>query len=698
MTSTWQYTPWRYVVIVLCGLLGLILAFNLAQQPQNSLTTLLIEQEQQRVEITYHRQIAFPANCVLLRWQVTGAQAVFVAGMARPLQGEEPCLLNLAARHVVEVVWADGSRRAFPLTTQVWLLQPLTLVQMLLVGYCAFVVVYLGFVPWHARIAQFCRERPLGIWLSLGLAYVPLGALASATQEASGLPAVLFSLAALGGIWAALQPSSQARWRAFLRPRWMLIAPFGVFVFKSAAFNFEFASQSLPLLLSVAEASVALFSLWLMLGWLFVYFSATFEANRIRQAHWFSLLMIAFFISLIALLWANYRSPQWQWWQGELPTTYLMYRTGDQNPDVLLYVPYTQDYPAALRENPLVQRPTLHVLTSQVCLALDVIAGTSVDGVRGCSHPDLAVLAHLVVNAALLGGGLLLIYELVRHYSGLAPRIAFYAACLTALSPFQVWFLSIPSTDYADFMISIWGLWLLHRLYSNETPFRAQSATLIGLGLAFGLLLLIKLNLIVLFFGLFLLPLRPRGRVVFALVVIPLAVYWLNGQLLQVYGIAPNITELQNWRTVNWLFDELFYYGAPYPILRTLTEWLGFTADKVALLFGFLLPFAVWVMITDERYPRSVFALAWGMFLVMVLFLWVFQYPYINLVIGLFPWVYGAVALGVDGIAQRLRASGRSRGLIWACYAIPILHVLFQWSAWSLRHFLNYYGIFTKHL
>jgi hypothetical protein len=163
--------------------------------------------------------------------------------------------------------------------------------------------------------------------------------------------------------------------------------------------------------------------------------------------------------------------------------------------------------------------------------------------------------------------------------------------------------------------------------------------------------------------------------------------------LITVYGVPYTVVEVAGWRTVNWLYAELLWYGDAYLIVNTLVTWVGYAANRITLAGGALTFIGVLVMFIEEKYPRLLTVLSLGMFLCIAFFLWVFQFPYVNLVVGILPFLYGAVALGIAGVAERLRArpaSWRRDLLIFAVWSLPIAHQLLQWWAWTLRHYINY--------
>jgi hypothetical protein len=261
-----------------------------------------------------------------------------------------------------------------------------------------------------------------------------------------------------------------------------------------------------------------------------------------------------------------------------------------------------------------------------------------------------------------------------------------------ALSAINLWLAALPTTDLVEIFLAMVSLWLLHKLF---TVSRLTLGQITAAGLLIGVMSLIKPNVIFVVFGLILMVLSWRWRALPSLTFIPLALYFGYTQLLALVNVRFAIVELDpgKWRTVDWLWQELIYY-TPYQMIAALAEVVGNVTNRATLVFGLLLFVAVVVMTVSERYPRRLLLLGWMMFLSIVAFVFVFQYWYETHVIGLMPFIYGAIGLGVDEarltLEQRWQGHPfRAKAAATVILALPLLHNLVQWAAWSTKFFLR---------
>jgi hypothetical protein len=149
-----------------------------------------------------------------------------------------------------------------------------------------------------------------------------------------------------------------------------------------------------------------------------------------------------------------------------------------------------------------------------------------------------------------------------------------------------------------------------------------------------------------------------------------------------------------DWPTVNWITTTFLFDMTLFEKTRAITSWTGMMFDKVFFMFGVLLIAGVLVMVLDTRYPRKLVAAAWLLFFCMAAFALVFRYTYVQHIVALIPFIYGAVALGAETMAQQVRArygdGTRGRliaGIIWM---LPLIHNIVQIFAWGAKDWINY--------
>jgi len=300
------------------------------------------------------------------------------------------------------------------------------------------------------------------------------------------------------------------------------------------------------------------------------------------------------------------------------------------------------------------------------------------------------VLGAWLTNFLIAIFGTIVIYELVRVYLN-SPTAAWVAGALIAIAPFTLWYVPIPSTDYSDMLIACASIWMLHRLFAAPKPSTEQ---IILCGILFGFLLLIKMQMTYIIFGLLLVVLLHKWRIGLALSGIPLLVW---GSYTRLIGIITPYTAVEingRWKDVTWIFTDFIYY-TPFQMLRSFTRAFALFTDKTMIFFGALVIAAVVTAIVNPKFTKNIKLLWVAMFISSVAFEWVFYYTYLSHVLGLIPFVYGGVGLAVEQVQNYIqtRFSENRRlaaTLSLSVLALPILHNLILWTAWDIAFRVNY--------
>jgi hypothetical protein len=465
-----------------------------------------------------------------------------------------------------------------------------------------------------------------------------------------------------------------------------------------------------PLLWSAVQTWGATIFFWLGAYWLARYAARTVTLDEQRTRDWRLLVVVATIMCVVSMfvpgIFVNSvvipsgYDERWALITRDMPpdepTNLVQYITYF-NTDVPEFINNSNQFPIGWvgADFKMWHRPTFYMVTSQVCRLLDIPFSGYASGSPTCEGIFAGMVAFWVVNLGIAFFSAIIVYELVRAYYD-HPRVARMAGLLTVVTGFTLYFFPIISTDYVELFIALASLWMIHRLFL--TP-QVSTQRIIAYGLMFGILLLLKLNAIYLLFGLVLVVGTRRWRLIPVFTLIPLLVYGLYRVVVEMVGIPFVVLEATSeWPTVNWITTTFLFEMSLFEKTRSITYWTGMVFDKVFFMFGVLLIAGVLVMVLDTRYPRKLVAAAWLLFFCMAAFALVFRFTYVQHTIALIPFIYGAVALGADGIAEQV-GKGERRNRLWARMLValillmPLLHNLVQIFAWGAKDWINYYGL-----
>jgi hypothetical protein len=513
----------------------------------------------------------------------------------------------------------------------------------------------------------------------------------------------------LVGAGLALYAPLFHRFQARLGRLWMAFAPFVWFVLLSSIVIWGSPRLPAPRLWSAVVTWTATIFFWWIAYWALAYFRRTFVLDAERRRDWRLLLLVTTLMCAFSLLIPyvtvtrvvipnNYRIDRWNLVLERLSRS-------PQAPEFIDYVAYfnSDAYDFIYNSNTFLtgwpgntgidlQRPTYFIFSSQVCRLISLpYDGYASATTIPCTDQNRGMVSFWVVNLGMACVSILGIYELVRAYLGSAG-IARNAALLAVMSGFTLYFFAIAATDYAELFIAIASLWLLHRLFSAPSSWRRVAAY----GAAFGLLLLLKLNAIYLIFGSLLALLLWRPRLLVAFSLMPALVYGSYRLLMGALNVPYVVTEAgSQWDTIHWLLEKFPDLGW-YDKARALTLFSAQVLDKTAFLFGVLLFVGVFVMILNPRFPRRVTAAGWLLFISVCAWMPIFVYTYVQHVVGLMPFMYGAVALGAEDAAARARRrftnpdGAPARLLAGLILLAPLLINVAQWVVWGAKDWINF--------
>jgi 4-amino-4-deoxy-L-arabinose transferase-like glycosyltransferase len=281
---------------------------------------------------------------------------------------------------------------------------------------------------------------------------------------------------------------------------------------------------------------------------------------------------------------------------------------------------------------------------------------------------------------------ILIIYELVHIFLG-NGYVAWLAAVFAALSPFHLWTLAVPSTDYSEIFILHLTLWIAYRLFS-ESGYSASR--IITCGLILGILLLMKMDMLLYFFALALIVILRRWWLIPVWTALPFGLSFLYTQFISKWGIAYSVVEMDGrWSSGKWLWLEFIHF-TPQEMWHTLADWGGYTGYQVIVLFGVLFVVAVFALSFEDKASRTVIPLGWLMFFSSAAFAFIARISYTSHVLELMPVVYGGAGLGIFQIQTWLEQQypnrlwiARTAGLV--LIAVAVLHLLLQWFVFGIH-------------
>ncbi|MEP7288321.1 MAG: hypothetical protein ABI947_21430, partial [Chloroflexota bacterium] len=519
------------------------------------------------------------------------------------------------------------------------------------------------------------------------------------TLSAEGLiPAILYIVVAIILIAVSFTTTVRANASRIIQTRLAVFLPIVWFIISCTIYYQGSMAIPRPLMWSGVQTWHATIFVWLCVYWLISYVLRIFEFDAPRQFAWATLTSITLLVWGLSIFMPFLIKPPFpdffqHFASDAAAQDVLVTYMSQMNSDALgHYVPYTRDFPYSWIGNTTIQRPTYFVVSSQICQTLDIFSSGYISGQRECgTRYGFAALVNWLFNGIMAVVSTLILYELVRAYSG-NSYLAWIAGALLALSPYTLWYISIPSTDYSEILIAMASLWMIHRLFAQRNK---PVGRIIAYGLMFGALLLLKLNMLYLVFGLALVILtHQKPRLILTFLILPMVVWILYTKLIPLTGIPYRVIEFQFGNdSVGWVYLKFIHY-TPFQMLYVIAKWVGYTALQTVMNFGVLLIVGIYVMITDRRYPRYLFLLFGLMFLCSVFFEFIARISYPSHVIGLAPFIFGAVALGVESlqtaIRQRFTRNLRlASALALLVLALVIGHNLLLWTAWDIRDRMN---------
>jgi len=632
------------------------------------------------------------ATCVTLTWQVDQIQAVYLNGEGKGGNGEEIVCFQVK-RPTLTVDLRDGTTRQYTLPIRTFAndnrfwLSLIAVATLLLLAFSTSTVPMIRrwvdrfWSRFHAHLyAVKVTPEQLRLAQIMAYSFSLLNVILVVTILRMGnfRPLLLIHLLlAIAGTIVGLLPRTHRLFAQVIQLRWIILLPIVWFIVTTSILldvRLELVPRS-----AIRAWDVTLF-FWLIVFWLISYALRSFAFDRQRRWAWLSIAVLFGIVALLALTVPPLADEYHPLVEEHIRPSNLLYHYAPFNTDSIDYVRSAQNFPANWRFITVIHRPTYIMFTSQMCLLLDIPLHGYAAPYGGCSDDTAVIMAMWLTHFGIGFISLLVIYELVLKFLENA-YVAWLAALFAALSPFHLWTLAVPSTDYVEIFILHLSLWLIYRLFSEP---HYSITRIITYGLIFGLMLLIKLNAIPYLIAVVLVLVFRRWWLLLVWTVLPFGLSFLYAQFIPKWGIPyTNIETTGRWSTVRWLWLEYIYF-TPQRMWRTLGEWGGYTTYQVIVAFGLLFVAAVFALSFDRKAFRTVVLLGWLMFFASAAFAFIVRISYTGHILQLMPVIYGGAALGIWQIQTVLEQRypkrlwiARTAGLL--LIAAAVLHLLLQW-------------------
>jgi hypothetical protein len=702
--------------LLLAGVL-LIVGWQAIDLSRNQSVTVEYHTESIRAVLTAdHTRMMLPGQCNSIHWRVTGVSGVFINGQAvEAVKDQVFCPVYGAGGNIKQGTFptilylpvAGTAGQTLGIPTEVAFLNSTRWLALLVAIGLSIAAGALTPIRGISRIAQWLRTvwsredeteaRRIARWMGWslsGLNLLLIAGVADTFWQEPLWPGIAWMALAGSLAVAAVIPAVYERLYQTMQNRWMALLPVAWFILYVMVLDSGMRAIPLPLLWSAVQTWFATIFLWLCFFWLTSYLRRAFVLDAERRKAWIllaclSLIVLAAGVSLPFIRWEI----GWKTYQN-LPNTFppLVYMTSDQNIDAAwIYVPYTAEFPWVWRRlNFVIHRPAFHLFTSQLARVLNIHESGYASGAVMAGTTSV-VWAHWLTNVGILWLCAMLTYELVRAHTG-KHRVGLAASVLMVLGAINVWYISIPSTDFGDVFTALVSLWLLHNLLARPAPPISQ---VIVYGIVFGLMILIKPLMLYLMFGIGLALILRHWRAGLALTVVPGLTFVLYRILIEAYGVPYQPVEIASgWRTLTWLWNEFIFY-TPSQMLVSISVWVGKTTSMIVYFFGALLVVGVVVFSVNKAIRWQITLTGWWLALCSAIWVWIFQYTYPSHILGLMPFIYGGVGLGIDSGTEWLknRYADRPHLARWLpriLWALAIAHQLAQWLLWQNRQILNY--------
>jgi hypothetical protein len=546
----------------------------------------------------------------------------------------------------------------------------------------------------EGQMSAIADEVKMARWLSYSLAAlnVIFAIAVITTIPMEGLfPSIGYLVIAVLVTIVSIHPHSYQSIYRILQNRWLALGPIVWFIVTYFIYDGLSTAYPQPHFWSAVQVWQATIFWWLGLSWLILYARRTFVFDRPRRFAWLTFASLTVVIGVLSLAIPLLVAPPTPTYWSDVanqPNTYLKY-SAQLNTDSYGYAPVVTDFPFAWKQAAAIHRPTFFAPASQLCIIMDALRQGYTRGVRPCTLMH-SVFSILLVNCLIGLFGSIVIYELVRMHLKSAYA-AWVAGVLITLSGYYLWYICIASSDFSETLIACASLWMLHVLFTSSRP---STGLILVCGILFGFLLLDKLQMTYIIFGLLLMVVLRRWRLLAAVAVMPVIVWFLYTRFIAVITPYQIIETGGGWKTVNWIATDLIHY-TPFQMARSVTKTFALFTDKTMLFFGILVIIAAISAIVNPKFPQYAKLLCVGIVLSSVAFAWVFSFSYFNHVLGLIPFVYGAVGLGIEQLQNyiRLRFSWNQRlstGLSLTVLLLPVLHNLAQWGALDIPLRINW--------